>query len=174
MGPAPHPARGAFPKRLSFREFVKIESRAFQRTSQHLFYLFRRLASLLRDRAVNRRLELSREWNPRASSPRPGCLTAVRDRGEGARLAEEKDDAATMAPGPAGRRLGRGPLGRLDGSRSSSANGPKPPLLLSLLLLPAQLLAIDGSKVAGAGRRAVPAAARVHGLPAVPGTALAL
>src|SRR5437660_12712406 len=61
-------------------------------------------------------------------------------------------------------------------ARAGATNRPdaQPLLLLPLLLLPAQLLAQPGPAVAGAAGRAVHAAARLHGLPAVQRAALAL
>src|SRR5262249_35142882 len=49
-----------------------------------------------------------------------------------------------------------------------------PLFLLPVLLLPAQLLAVEQPAMAGAAGVPIPTAASLHGLPAVPGTALAL
>src|SRR5262245_11546769 len=54
------------------------------------------------------------------------------------------------------------------------AGEPGPLLLLPLPPVPAQLLAGGDAAVAGAARRALPAASGVHGLSAVPRAALAL
>src|SRR6266699_3730030 len=79
-------------------------------------------------------------------------------------------DGPTCACRPAG-----GPaVGGGRGPRPGPAVQPRPPLLLPLLLLPAQLLAHPGPALAGALRGPVHAAARLHGLPALPRAALAL
>src|SRR5262245_5687617 len=77
---------------------------------------------------------------------------------------------ATIANGAGGAGAG----GRPGLPGRGAAVQPRPPLLLPLLLLPAQLLADAGPALAGAARGAVHAPPPLLGLPAVPGAALAL
>src|SRR3954452_18730387 len=84
---------------------------------------------------------------------------------------QEDTHGTPLAPRPVRGRLGR---------RAVHPPGPRrrPPaaalLLLPVLLLPPQLLADEQPRLAGAARGAVPAAAGLHGVPAVPGIQLAL
>src|SRR5713226_2411832 len=84
------------------------------------------------------------------------------------------NDVATLLF--AGFRNGLG-LGPMDGQYifgASRGRKPRPILLLSLLLFPAQLLAQPGSPVAGEAGQSLYATAGLHGLPAVQGKQLAI
>src|SRR5262249_25895126 len=88
--------------------------------------------------------------------------------------------ASTNLP-PAGRGragpglVGSGHAGQGTGSPGAAALPHRPQLLpLPLLLLPAQLLADDGPSLPGTAGQALHAAAGVHGLSPLQGTALAL
>src|SRR5438874_7217875 len=77
---------------------------------------------------------------------------------------------------PLAPRRGRRPTGRRarDRPRPGRRAAAAAVLLLPVLLLPPQLLAVQQPAVAGAARLPVPAAAGLHGLPAVQGIPLAL
>src|SRR5437868_14556933 len=85
-------------------------------------------------------------------------------------LSDDATDAGMAGLRSGGRRAVAG-IGR-PGAGTAVHHGPV--LLLPLLLLSAQLLAADVAGLPGTSRRALPAAARLHGLPALPRAALAL
>src|SRR6266550_2586832 len=86
------------------------------------------------------------------------------------------DEADRVGVGFGGRRPGVavGDAGAGTAAPAQHQLEPQSLLLLPLLLLPAQLLAPAEPALAGADRRALHAAARLHGLPRLPGAPLAL
>src|SRR5436305_11949460 len=79
-----------------------------------------------------------------------------------------------MDRGPGGRNSGSWVLAGAGGACAGTGRGPEPLLLLPVLLFSAQLLAEPGTVLAGTGRPPLSEAAGLHGLPAFPGTRLAL
>src|SRR5436309_15383723 len=83
-------------------------------------------------------------------------------------------DGSMAAPVAGVRAAGGGAVGDERAEGGGAGAEPRPLLLLPLPPVPAQLLAAGVGRVAGEARRALPAAAGLHGLPALPRAALAL